>query len=136
MDNKFKTKLNKSIKNENLNEHVPVVEKALKNIGLIPGEVDVKTIISILKNEIKENNIKTIEKTFSKHPEIVSVLREKINDEGIKSEAIPEMLRGKFDKKKVTGVARLVKKIEKNNEIVLTGKLREHFNKEETLWEG
>lgn len=136
MDNKFKTELNKSIKNENLNEHVPVVEKALKNIGLIPGEGDVKTIISILKNEIKENNIKTIEKTFSKHPEIVSVLREKINDEGIKSEAIPEMLRGKFDKKKVTGVARLVKKIEKNNEIVLTGKLREHFNKEETLWEG
>lgn len=137
MEEKFKTKLNEKLRSEGLIEHNAAIEKALRNIGMIAGEGDVPKILGVVKNEIKENNIKSLSEAFKKHPKILGVINDELREKKeVKFDSIAKKLNGVIDDKTIQGMSKVLNRVQKNNEIVLTGKLREYFNKEERLWEG
>ncbi|MCL5011453.1 MAG: hypothetical protein M1594_00985 [Candidatus Marsarchaeota archaeon] len=137
IENKFKNELTEKLRSEGLLEHRAAIEMALHNIGIIAGEGDVPKILDVVKNEINENNIKPLAKAFNKHPEIVEALNDELREKNeVKLNSIEKKLKGTVDDKTIKGMLKVLGIIQKNNEIVLTGKLREYFNKEERLWEG
>ncbi len=137
MEEEFKAKLNEKLRSEGLIEHSAAIEKALHNIGMIAREGDVPKILGVVKNEIKENNIESLSKAFKKHPKILGVMNDELREKNeIKFDSIAKKLNGAIDNNAIQGMLKVLNRIQKSNEIVLTGKLREYFNKEERLWEG
>lgn len=137
MDEEVRRELSNQVNKNKLSEHKPEIEKAMSNIGIIPGKEDIKKIIEIVNNQIKEKNIKSFTEAFNKHPRIIEILNNEIKEnEEIKTDSLTKKIKKQFNEKDVKGILKILGKIQKNNEIVLTGKLREHFNDEMKRWEG